>query len=159
MGGSTKMGIGRMTRVKAVSMIAWGDARTLCTRFTSNTAIKSDFVFSFMRSDSQGADLQERSRKLKCFQPPSRLKTNKKEINNSLCKNIQFGYRRLTCLAAILEDPTTFPLSSSTSIPSDSSVCLIKPTLQMFAVAEEQEDGETLQFNTSLKKQDKKCSQ
>lgn len=43
--------------------------------------------------------------------------------------------RPLTCLAAILEDPTTLPLSSSTSMPSDSSVCLIKPTLQMFAVA------------------------
>lgn len=43
--------------------------------------------------------------------------------------------RLLTCLAAILEDPTTFPSSSNTSMPSDSSVCLIKPTLQMFAVA------------------------
>lgn len=40
MGGSTKMGIGRTTRVKAVSMIAWGESeRTLCTRLG-----KSDFI-------------------------------------------------------------------------------------------------------------------
>lgn len=47
--------------------------------------------------------------------------------------------KTLTCLAAILEDPTTLPLLSSTSIPSDNSLCLIRPTLQMFALAE---DGE-----------------
>lgn len=47
--------------------------------------------------------------------------------------------KALTCLAAILEDPTTFPSLSSTSIPSDNSLCLIRATLQMFALAE---DGE-----------------
>lgn len=45
----------------------------------------------------------------------------------------------LTCLAATFEDPTTFPLLSITSIPSESSLCLIKATLQMLAVAAESE--------------------
>lgn len=40
-----------------------------------------------------------------------------------------------TCFAAIREDPTTFPLLSNTSIPSDISLCLIRATLQMFALA------------------------
>lgn len=44
----------------------------------------------------------------------------------------------LTCLAATLDEPTMFPLLSSTSIPSSSSVCLIRTTLQMLALAEEE---------------------
>lgn len=61
--------------------------------------------------------------------------------------------RALTCLAAILEDPTTFPLLSSTSTPSDSSLCLIRPTLQMFALAgkgEGDSSGIIMHFNQNL---------
>lgn len=46
-----------------------------------------------------------------------------------------------TCLAATLDVPTTFPLSSSTLTPSDSSECLMSTTLQTFALAAETREG------------------
>lgn len=122
MGGRTKIGIGRTTRVKAVSMIAWGQ-RTLCTCFISNT----EFIYLFFRK-SDGVWISN---------------------ENHACKN----ERALTCLAAILEDPTTFPLLSSTSMPSDSSLCLIRPTLQMFALAGKGEGDSSeiiMHFNQNL---------
>ena len=46
-GGRTKIGIGRTTRVKAVSVIAWRiNMRTLCTSLISNTAIR--WISSFL---------------------------------------------------------------------------------------------------------------
>lgn len=63
MGGRTKIGIGRTTRVKAVSVIAWGGKiRTLCTRFISNTAM-SWIPFS-LSWNQMAAELQEPCRKL-----------------------------------------------------------------------------------------------
>lgn len=121
MGGSTKMGIGRTTRVKAVSMMAWRDiVHTLHLQHSS----KSCFVFSVFRS--VGWQFYRRSNK---------NITIEKLWRQTWEHLATTGTRPLTCLAAILEDPTTLPLSSNTSMPSDSSVCLIKPTLQMFAVA------------------------
>lgn len=128
MGGSTKMGMGRMTRVKAVSVMAWGNiVHTLHLQHSS----KSHFTFSVTRSD--GCQFY-RSR------PWNKYVFKTTVINEKLQQRVWEHLattrgRLLTCLAAILEDPTTFPSSSNTSMPSDSSVCLIKPTLQMFAVA------------------------
>lgn len=65
------------------------------------------------------------------------ITNSQQDCVNTLCAKQQQQKTPLTCLAAILEDPTTWPWSSSTSIPSDSSLCLIRPTLQMFALAEE----------------------
>lgn len=53
----------------------------------------------------------------------------------------EFVSDSLTCLAAIREEPTTFPLESSTSIPSESSLCLIRATLQTFALAVKKKRG------------------
>jgi len=53
-----------------------------------------------------------------------------------------------TCFAAILEDPTMFPLLSKTSIPSSSSVCLIRTTLQILALAADEKS--TMISNAAL---------
>lgn len=102
-------------------------------------------IFSFMRSD--GCWFTWAEQEVIHFQPPSHLEITKRR--QQVYKNIrcsqpacaEYEKKLLTCLAAILEDPTTFPLLSSTSIPSDSSLCLIKLTLQMFAVAEDRGKG------------------
>lgn len=101
----------------------WWPGETLCTHFTSSTA--SFLILSVIRS---GGRQFYRSRAWN----KNVSKTTTLPVWEDLATT---RARLLTCLAAILEDPTTFPLSSNTSMPSDSSVCLIKPTLQMFAVA------------------------
>lgn len=58
-----------------------------------------------------------------------------------------FKDKVLTCLAATFEDPTTLPLLSITSIPSESSLCLIKATLQMLAVAADSENDSLCRGN------------
>lgn len=111
--GSTKMGTGRTTRVNAVSAMACGTT-ALCTRFTSKRTFT--VIPSVGRAD--GCRLTWAANH-SFYRPPSKVE--------------------LTCVAAILEEPTTFPLASSTSMPSDSSLCLIRATLQMFALAEYQD--------------------
>lgn len=116
-GGSTKMGNGRTTRVKAVSMIAWGEKWENIV----HTPRYVGFISTFVAADGRRhtwAELRER-------RLVSRHHPQKKKIWGNV----------LTCLAATFEEPTTFPLLSITSIPSESSLCLIKATLQMLAVA------------------------
>lgn len=133
MGGSTKMGIGRMTRVKAVSMMAWGNIVHTHHLQHSN---KSRLVFLCLQF-SWVAVLQE-------IKQIWRLKKSLRQKWEDFATTCT---RPLTCLAAILEDPTTLPLSSNTSMPSDSSVCLIKPTLQMFAVASRRKTSSFTHFH------------
>ena len=139
MGGRTKIGMGSTTRVKAVSMIAWGTRREHCAHASFQTLQWVGFNFPF--------------HEIRCV----RVTAAEQEVmhfhiigRHHICHSVKkcvniFGavesqVCKLTCLAAIFEDPTTFPLSSSTSIPSDSSLCLIRPTLQMFALAEDGRD-------------------
>lgn len=148
MGGRTKIGIGRTTRVKAVSMIAWGKRREHCAHASFQILQWVGFNFPFheirwVLSDGSRAG----NDKFSHHQPPSHLQfTGEKKQQGykqysvrPSNKYAEFAKKPLTCLAAILEDPTTFPLLSSTSTPSESSLCLIRPTLQMLALAE---DGE-----------------
>lgn len=123
MGGSTKMGMGRMTRVKAVSVMAWGNI--------VHTLHLQHITFSVTRSDG-GQFNRSRAWNKNVFKTTVINEKLRQRVWEHLATT---RGRLLTCLAAILEDPTTFPSSSNTSMPSDSSVCLIKPTLQMFAVA------------------------
>lgn len=60
------------------------------------------------------------------------------ELCTCSCKRSPGAPQVHTCFAAILEDPTMFPLLSRTSIPSSSSVCLIRTTLQILALAEDE---------------------
>lgn len=147
MGGSTKIGIGRTTRVKAVSMIAWGKRWEHCAHASFQILLWVRFNFPFhgirwVLSDGSRAGSYAFSAAItfaKCWKK-QRVHTHVQCCQATNMLNLQ-KKRPLTCLAAILEDPTTFPLSSSTSIPSDSSLCLIRPTLQMFALAEDGERG------------------
>lgn len=147
MGGRTKIGIGRTTRVKAVSMIAWGKRWEHCAHASFQIPQWVGFNFPFHEIRWVLSN-RNRGRKWCIFPIISQhhiwnSQSEKKEMK--INKHIQWSNknaecakkRPLTCLAAILEDPTTFPLSSSTSIPSDSSLCRIRPTLQMFALAED----------------------
>lgn len=51
MGGRTKIGIGRTTRVKAVSMIAWGKDENIVHMLHFKHCSELDLIFPFMRSD------------------------------------------------------------------------------------------------------------
>lgn len=51
MGGRTKIGIGRTTRVKAVSMIAWGKDENIVHTLHFKYRNELDLIFPFMRSD------------------------------------------------------------------------------------------------------------
>lgn len=61
MGGRTKIGMGRTTRVKAVSVIAWGERWEHCAHASFQTLQWVGFNFPFMRSDVW--EWQEPSRK------------------------------------------------------------------------------------------------
>lgn len=134
MGGSTKIGIGRTTRVNAVSMIAWGRRWEHCAHASFQILQRLGFNFPFHEIRTCAEWRPGAEQEIMNLQPPSRLQIGE---NIPTCLMQSSNKKQLTCLAAILDDPTTFPLLSRTSTPSDSSLCLIRPTLQMFALAGE----------------------